>query len=1457
MNWQTVYVFISSTFNDMHAERDYLVKQVFPELRMWCARRKLKLVDVDLRWGVSAADAQENKRVVEVCMKNIDKCRPFFLCFLGQRRGWVPKENDVNSKTLELFPELQKYLGNSSITELEVLHALIHPLSKGTPPVDHARFYFRNKDYLKQIKTPFHRNLFFPKHGIFSRKDSDFESFKNDIRKKYHVIEYTAKWNAEKPSPELSGDLANGRLEDFRVNEDTLGQDVLTWLMQEIEKAYPEHTETYSLNSPLALELDNQDIQLFQSSDGYIPRPHEEKKLMSLIHEDAATPIMVIADAGCGKTSLLAHMINQLNHSTDCKLYYRFVGTTPQTFKLGDLAASLVNQWISDGILPEKDGMHKPDEMSLLFPNLIVKAGQNQPFILILDGMDQLIDEMNECFLPHTLPNGCKLIFSLRSDTDYIPDKGIRIHSLGMMNEREDKVKMVNGYLNTFLKNVDDTQLERIITMAGSSNPLYMKIILNELRQHGSFDTLFEMLNKNYGTTPLEAFCQVILRIKKQLIDQGISEYFADIFFGCLACTHEGIDGDLFYRTIRSLSDTGLNNLSKQDIYDLVYGLSRELEPFLVLDGNKLFLRYDSLRRAHFQLVSYIHPCVHSALSIAFAERAMNDNDPHYMECAMYHITNAIEDFIPGYFQNAYAILWLIRHNGSKLLADTFHTLAYDRGFSVFENPAQVISHAGARLDTYPETLFMELRRYGDTNNLVIKNILENEKNYKDKKYLIPLNPPGTAALLKNEYALPKKYVHGMEYNAPYYILFTEDIIKVVNSRNLKLINLLYTESRQTMYDSFRIKAGNDLLYLIHLNKGRLISWKCYSLPNLNLIEECNNPDIVQTSPQNFKVVNGKLYALYVNRTETGSNKISLNPSSTSPSLVCINTKETLFSASFSGDCHYKFLGEYLILRDTDSGNWCIIRTIDGKVLIKDTFLGYDHIPRINMYAGGANLYAGIGKTLCVWLSGANLIDGKLKIIYDIRNYHILENGELELAAHIDHFELSCSCVNVLSSGHIIIESQGVICVLDEQFRILGYYDLGETIQSSADWSGKFYLSDSDTLLVFHSGKIQKLSFNKLLASLKKDYIDVGHTMCDGAIRNGWFYVFGPKVFRTNLETLERQTALGSAGYIERICPWNIGDNSTATSTAVNGKNYTFHDLELRRKPNRYTVNNPNKYMLLHAFYYMNKKNDMVIGNIVADRTPCYHTYQGKEETFFRCSLHLLLEFSGFPRLRWKEFPLNIDILGAEAHQIKVETIITNNDAYVVLPNIYKNEQELELCVYQASTAQLIYSHTCPVKMGLLNPGKLYCCKNGLVFGYRKENTSFFAHLDLKKMCLKTDDTGRQPIENQSRDGYVYLRKAGSWTIDLYSLEELQIVKSFTLTEHKNSIIQQIITVNGMILIQNFNSDILEAYDFESGEKLFDQRMEQIVDNLYLDSNSNHIAMLDTNQRVYVWKTTS
>jgi hypothetical protein len=87
--WKTVRVFISSTFRDMHAERDHLVKVVFPALRERLEEHRVYLIDIDLRWGVTREQA-ENDQVLDLCLRQIDYCRPFFVGILGDRYGWVP-----------------------------------------------------------------------------------------------------------------------------------------------------------------------------------------------------------------------------------------------------------------------------------------------------------------------------------------------------------------------------------------------------------------------------------------------------------------------------------------------------------------------------------------------------------------------------------------------------------------------------------------------------------------------------------------------------------------------------------------------------------------------------------------------------------------------------------------------------------------------------------------------------------------------------------------------------------------------------------------------------------------------------------------------------------------------------------------------------------------------------------------------------------------------------------------------------------------------------------------------------------------------------------------------------------------------------------------------------------------------------------------------------------------------
>ena len=111
MDWQQVHLFISSTFRDMYYEREYLIKNVMLELKSWCLERRLILSEIDLRWGVTEYMAKEQRLTIYKCLRGVDASRPFFLCLLGQYRGWKPELSDMPSPTIESYPALAAMAG--------------------------------------------------------------------------------------------------------------------------------------------------------------------------------------------------------------------------------------------------------------------------------------------------------------------------------------------------------------------------------------------------------------------------------------------------------------------------------------------------------------------------------------------------------------------------------------------------------------------------------------------------------------------------------------------------------------------------------------------------------------------------------------------------------------------------------------------------------------------------------------------------------------------------------------------------------------------------------------------------------------------------------------------------------------------------------------------------------------------------------------------------------------------------------------------------------------------------------------------------------------------------------------------------------------------------------------------------------------------------------------------------
>jgi hypothetical protein len=143
--WQTIHIFISSTFLDMQAERDVLVKRVFPSLRARLEPYRVRIVEVDLRWGITS-EQERSGNVLNLCLEMIDKSRPYFIGLLGDRYGSVL--NNLSPGVLKGHPWLPGADPlRTSVTELEVLYGVLnHPVQSSN-----ALFYLRDPVPLKYV----------------------------------------------------------------------------------------------------------------------------------------------------------------------------------------------------------------------------------------------------------------------------------------------------------------------------------------------------------------------------------------------------------------------------------------------------------------------------------------------------------------------------------------------------------------------------------------------------------------------------------------------------------------------------------------------------------------------------------------------------------------------------------------------------------------------------------------------------------------------------------------------------------------------------------------------------------------------------------------------------------------------------------------------------------------------------------------------------------------------------------------------------------------------------------------------------------------------------------------------------------------------------------------------------------------------------------------------------------
>jgi hypothetical protein len=650
VGWKEVRVFVSSTFDDMHAERDYLVKEVFPRLREWCEQRRLRLVDVDLRWGVTEADATSNKRVVDVCLRRIDDCRPFFICLLGQRYGWIPRREDVAAEKVGAYPHVAGALGAASVTEMEILHSTV----AGKHTQD-SFFYLRDSSYLAELPSD-------PAQLRQRIYTDESEADGADRREKLRVLrevkipatkrpvrQYLARWNPELRTPEIAlpvqcpatlpeniqtwrrnwqrwakvtvagtdvnenaadgakaathnEKLTLGRLAAFAVGERSLGDVIFEDLKQAISERHPDHVEAGE-QSDLQRELDLQEELIAAATEGFIGRAADLAALDGYADSDDARLFAVTAAGGIGKTTLLAKWIANRRKRGDL-VFCRFIGVGDRPSGVDSLLASLVDELREAGRIGSEIPTD-PKKLREKLPELLAECGKHGRAIIVVDALNQLDSGLGDLdWMPKSMPAGVKLVVSFKTGTSAADEllgrrraTGVHVHECRGFENIEDRRKLVTGYLERHLKELDPTHLESLVTVPGAENPLYLRVVLGELRVFGAFGQLREKLAHDFGTTPIEAFSGVLRRLETDPAAAAVRPATSvPLIFGFLAHAHGGLPEATIVDLLETEVNLGANR--RRDVAASVALVLRQLRPYLAHREGRVDFFYESFSLA-------------------------------------------------------------------------------------------------------------------------------------------------------------------------------------------------------------------------------------------------------------------------------------------------------------------------------------------------------------------------------------------------------------------------------------------------------------------------------------------------------------------------------------------------------------------------------------------------------------------------------------------------------------------------------------------------------------------------------------------------------------------------------------------------------------------------------------------------------------------------------------------
>jgi len=565
--WRSRPVFVTSTFRDMHAERDYLHSHVFPELVERLRERLHHLEPIDLRWGVEtrSVDEQRSKEllVLKVCLAEIERSRPFLIALIGDRYGWVPPQDRTKAAAEEAG--YQGELAGKSITALEIEFGVLDS-------ADHRRrtwFYFRDPLPYSEMDSETaaeYSDERSPEAGA-REAHARLQALKARIAREMpdRVRHYRATWDKEP-----------GRVAGLEA----WGRQVLEDLWRDLKEEIPEppvRAVTWQAQERSGLE---QFVET-QCRD-FVGREETIADLLRLASSSAAEGeqwgVCVVGASGSGKSSLFAQLCRLLARE-DALVLAHAAGISVRSSQVD----SLLRRWTQElaeflGVADPAEGITAREELEREFARLLGQAAMRRRVVCLLDALNQFERTPTARYLtwlPVLWPPNARLIATAIPGEESATlgrRPGAEVKELPLLNEQEAEEIAVT-VCKRYHKSIDPEVLAALTSKQRDGKPaaglpLWLELALEELLLLDADD--FGRVDREFTGEPEQRLHQLLLHVVEELPPDIESLY------GYLLARTEEVYGERWARAFANLITVTRAGLRESDLQELLPQLSGE-----------------------------------------------------------------------------------------------------------------------------------------------------------------------------------------------------------------------------------------------------------------------------------------------------------------------------------------------------------------------------------------------------------------------------------------------------------------------------------------------------------------------------------------------------------------------------------------------------------------------------------------------------------------------------------------------------------------------------------------------------------------------------------------------------------------------------------------------------------------------------------------------------------------